>query len=298
MGSATAMGLTLQVHAAERPWLTPGRTAEIRVLVEQPEPCGCLAWRACARPGLTTARDIPAHDDVFVAELDLDVVAALVTMLGVAKAHPLPRFPSIVRDLSILVDESLLAADVRGTIQAVAPPTLVRVAEFDRYQGKGIAEGKVSVSYRLTFQAPDRTLTDAEADAAMAPSSTRWRTGTVPSGDRRYVCPLDWLGAQTSPTGKNERPGVAMVKTATRTVDLAPIDRLEDKVKALVALVERLKGDAARLAEDNARLAREVEGLHTRLSDAETASDEVHRCAKSATSCARAWLNCSNSSKD
>lgn len=66
-----------------------------------------------------------------------------------------------------------------------------------------------------------------------------------------------------------------MVKTATRTVDLEPIDRLEEKVKALVALVDRLKGDAARLAEDNARLAREVEGLHARLSDAETASGEV-----------------------
>jgi regulator of replication initiation timing len=66
-----------------------------------------------------------------------------------------------------------------------------------------------------------------------------------------------------------------MVKTATRTVDLAPIDRLEDKVKALVALVDRLKGDAARLAEDNARLAREVEGLHTRIADAESASGEI-----------------------
>lgn len=66
-----------------------------------------------------------------------------------------------------------------------------------------------------------------------------------------------------------------MVKTATRTVDLEPIDRLEEKVKALVALVDRLKGDAARLAEDNARLAREVEGLHARLADAETASGEV-----------------------
>jgi regulator of replication initiation timing len=66
-----------------------------------------------------------------------------------------------------------------------------------------------------------------------------------------------------------------MVKTATRSVDLGPIDRLEDKVKALVALVERLRSDAARLAEDNARLAREVEGLHTRLSDAESTSGEV-----------------------
>lgn len=65
------------------------------------------------------------------------------------------------------------------------------------------------------------------------------------------------------------------MKTATRTVDLAPIDRLEEKVKALVALVDRLKGDAARLAEDNARLAREVEGLHARLADAETASGEI-----------------------
>ena len=94
-------------------------------------------------------------------------MADLVTMLDVARAHALPRFPSIVRDLSILVDERLLAADVRGTIQSVAPATLVRVAEFDRYQGKGIADGSVSLSYRLTFQAPDRTLTDGEVDEAM-----------------------------------------------------------------------------------------------------------------------------------
>ena len=66
-----------------------------------------------------------------------------------------------------------------------------------------------------------------------------------------------------------------MVKTATRTVDLAPIDRLEEKVKALVNLVERLKGDAGRLAEDNARLAREVETLHSRIAEAESASGEM-----------------------
>ncbi len=53
------------------------------------------------------------------------------------------------------------------TIRAAAPPTLVRVREFDRYQGKGIPEQKVSLSLRLTFRSIDRTLTDAEVQAAM-----------------------------------------------------------------------------------------------------------------------------------
>ena len=161
-----AMGLTLNMQSSERAWLTPGQAAEIHA-VEAGGRTRLLGVAGRVETTLMTSRDVPAQDDVFVAELDLDVVADLVTMLGVAKAHPLPRFPSIVRDVSMLVDESLPAAQVRGTIQSVAPPTLVRVAEFDRYQGKGIAEGKVSLSYRLTFQAPDRTLTDTEADGAM-----------------------------------------------------------------------------------------------------------------------------------
>jgi phenylalanyl-tRNA synthetase beta chain len=78
----------------------------------------------------------------------------------------LPRFPSIVRDVSVLVDEALPAAAVRGTIRAAAPQTLASIVEFDRYQGKGIPEGRVSLSLRLTFQDPERTLTDDEAQAA------------------------------------------------------------------------------------------------------------------------------------
>ena len=163
---AHALGLSVQFAASERPHLTPGRTAEVRAITA----AGAVRVFGTAghvRADITTSRDIPSQDDVFVAELDLDAVSDLVTMSEVAHSRALPRFPSIVRDLSILVDEGLLAADVRGTIQAVAPPTLVRVAEFDRYQGSGIADGRVSLSYRLTFQAVDRTLTDAEADAAM-----------------------------------------------------------------------------------------------------------------------------------
>jgi phenylalanyl-tRNA synthetase beta chain len=118
-------------------------------------------------PALAISRDIPSQDEVYVAELDLDAVADLVTILDIRRARALPRFPSIVRDLAILVADILPAADVRGTIRAVAPPTLVRVAEFDRYQGKGIPEGKVSLAYRLTFQHAERTLTDREVDEAM-----------------------------------------------------------------------------------------------------------------------------------
>jgi len=61
----------------------------------------------------------------------------------------------------------LPAATVRGTIRSAAPDTLVSVREFDRYQGKGVPEGRVSLSLRLRFRSSDRTLTDAEVDAAM-----------------------------------------------------------------------------------------------------------------------------------
>jgi len=79
----------------------------------------------------------------------------------------LPKYPSIVRDLSMFVDERLPAADVRVTIRSAAPSTLVAVREFDRYQGKGVPDGRVSLSVRLTFRDRDRTLTDAEVQQAV-----------------------------------------------------------------------------------------------------------------------------------
>jgi phenylalanyl-tRNA synthetase beta chain len=67
----------------------------------------------------------------------------------------------------MLVDAALSAVAVRATVRDAAPPTLVQIREFDRYQGKGIPEGKVSLSLRLMFRASDRTLTDAEVQSAM-----------------------------------------------------------------------------------------------------------------------------------
>ena len=59
------------------------------------------------------------------------------------------------------------AATVRGTIRSAAPDTLVAVREFDRYQGKGVPDGHVSLSLRLTFRSHERTLTDGEVEGAM-----------------------------------------------------------------------------------------------------------------------------------
>jgi phenylalanyl-tRNA synthetase beta chain len=70
-----------------------------------------------------------------------------------------------VRDLSIVVADTLPAEIIRGTIHTAGrnqTAPLTAVTFFDRYQGRGVPEGSVSVSVRLTFQSADRTLTDTE----------------------------------------------------------------------------------------------------------------------------------------
>ena len=116
---------------------------------------------------ILAARGFPSGDELWAFELDVDALAAVQPGADL-RAESLPRFPSIVRDLSVLVDSTLPAAAVRGTIRSAAPSVLAHVIEFDRYRGKGVPDGRVSLSLRLTFRSPERTLTDAEVDAAMS----------------------------------------------------------------------------------------------------------------------------------
>lgn len=66
-----------------------------------------------------------------------------------------------------------------------------------------------------------------------------------------------------------------MAKVAVRGVDLEPIDRLEEKVKLLVGVIDRLRADQVRAADENTRLNRELDGMRARLAEAEGSTSEL-----------------------
>ena len=165
-----AFGVVPAFVPATPAWLAPGSAAEVRGFPSGPPRLTSgfmLGHVGQLAPAIAEGRGLPAGDAVYVAELDLEAIARAGTDRRRMTAAPLPRYPSIVRDLAVIVDGALPAATVRDTIRSVAPATLLRVREFDRYLGAGIPDGRISVAFRLTFRAADRTLTDTEVQQAM-----------------------------------------------------------------------------------------------------------------------------------
>ena len=165
-----AFGVAARFEAVRRPTLAAGQSA----LVVAPAPDGSETAVTLGTAGqlaieIAEARGIhrAGAEAVWVAELDLDALASAGSDRRSMTAAPLPRYPSNVRDLAVVVDAALPAAAVHGTIRSVAPDTLVDVHEFDRYEGQGIPAGRLSLAFRLTFRAADRTLTDSEVQQAM-----------------------------------------------------------------------------------------------------------------------------------
>ena len=162
-----AFGVTPAYDPTTRNTLAPGRAAVVRAKApdsEEPVALGCVGELAAS---IARARGLPADDAVYVAELDLAAIARAGADRRRMAAAPLPRYPSIIRDLAVIIDAALPAAAVRDTIRSVAPEILLHVREFDRYAGEGIPDGRMSLALRLTFRAADRTLTDVEVQQAM-----------------------------------------------------------------------------------------------------------------------------------
>jgi phenylalanyl-tRNA synthetase beta chain len=115
----------------------------------------------------------PLHPDVadafgitspaVIVEIDLDAAAAL----GPERVRfsPLPRFPPSMRDLAIVVADTVAAGEVSRAAREVAGDLADEVVLFDRFTGGGVPVGHASLGVHIVYRASDRTLTDAEVDA-------------------------------------------------------------------------------------------------------------------------------------
>ena len=148
--------------AATEPWapgqepayLEPGRSARlVRDGVD-------LGWFGEVSARVREAYDLDAP--VFAAGIALGVLAA--RPAAVPRYAPLPRFPAVQRDLALVVADDVTVAQVEAAIRGMDIPWLARVQLFDVYSGSQVGAGRRSLAFGLTFQAPDRTLTDAEVN--------------------------------------------------------------------------------------------------------------------------------------
>ncbi|MBI1976512.1 MAG: phenylalanine--tRNA ligase subunit beta [Candidatus Omnitrophica bacterium] len=143
----------IQWERASLPWAIEESAAEV---YHQGEILGIAAQIA---PKLLSTLDI--EKPVFVAELEVE---KLFKHAGkeTARYRPLPKFPSVRRDIALELKEAVPAAQVMAVIREKGKELLESIQLFDYYQGKQIFSGNKSLAFSLEYRAPDRTLTDEE----------------------------------------------------------------------------------------------------------------------------------------
>ena len=154
----TRLGQPFEMRCgSSQPYLHPGAASQIVVGKQVVGDVGELHPEVASRFGI----EVPCA----ALELDLSAVGRL------PAAHPryreVSRHPLVRRDLAVVVDRDQPAGEILEAIRKQAGSGLVSARVFDRYEGEGIAVGRVSLAFRLVFQRPDRTLTDAEVSTAV-----------------------------------------------------------------------------------------------------------------------------------
>ena len=143
-------------EAAEHPALHPGRSAKATL------DGVAIGWVGELHPRLQQDYDFPYAPMVF--ELNLDKITAR----NVPVFHEISRQPLVRRDLSVEVAESVTAQAMLDVLKKCAPSYVSKVALFDVYRGKGIDSDKKSIAFKVLLQDTDKTLTDADVEAAIA----------------------------------------------------------------------------------------------------------------------------------
>ncbi len=147
---------TAVFERAEHPALHPGRSARVVVRGETIGHMGEL------HPQWQQKYELPASAVLF--ELDL----APLLEVDIPRYAEVSKFPPVLRDRAVIVDESVPAGDLLAAVKSFRPALVRDVTLFDLYRGKGIPEGKKSLAFRVVMQDTGRTLTDAEVDAVLA----------------------------------------------------------------------------------------------------------------------------------
>ena len=156
-----ALGIGAEAEFTPRggahPFLHPGKSATLSV---GGRPVGYLG---ALHPRVQSLYELP-RGELYVMEMELAPLARAVREGG-RRFEPLPRFPSIRRDLALVVDEEVPVGDILGVVEAAGAPLVERAWVFDVYRGEGIDRGKKSVAISLVLRSKDKTLTDADAKA-------------------------------------------------------------------------------------------------------------------------------------
>ena len=135
----------------------PGRSAAVTVAGTPAGSLGEIHPRVAERLDLTGR--------VAVLEIDVSVLAAHMGLGGAFRE--IPRFPPVHRDLAFVVDAATPAGVVRAALVDAAGALLDSAVLFDVFEGVPIPAGKKNLAFSVDFRAPDRTLTDGEAEAAI-----------------------------------------------------------------------------------------------------------------------------------
>jgi phenylalanyl-tRNA synthetase beta chain len=146
--------LATRFEPAAHPAFHPGRSA--RVLVDG-KPAG---WLGELHPKWLRAYELPQPPVLF--ELDSDLLRGV----PLPAAHIPSRFPPVVRDIALVFDDGTPVQAVLDAIEAEKPAIVQSVRLFSLYHGPGLPFGRKSLAFRVVMQHTERTLTDAEADAA------------------------------------------------------------------------------------------------------------------------------------